>query len=195
MKRQSSRVLSTLAVLGSLCLAAEAHGATLVFGFDGKTVGDTVPFTLTDGGLSATFTGTGNAVSSGFFFGDPHQVLLGATDPLDITFSAPIDNVSSVFYGARGSTVILTAYNGGVFVGSVDTVVPGLGQGNKPVLDFLNFSGSAFDEITLTNFVALNDVSTNVRSAVPEPSSFAALGFGVLGVMALGLRRKHALTF
>jgi len=176
----------------------------------GTPPGTATAFSATNNGLTATFSSS--ADPGGFVVGSPGplappldgNVLYDtgnagdANIPLDIAFSSNLTSLSLAFAVDGTSSFLLTAFEGGVAVGSVSATgsVPAgflFPQGS------IVFVGSAFDSIELSSSApafAINDLDAVVAPTVsaPEPNSLILLGMGILGLLALTARGKRQAT-
>ena len=173
-----------------------------VFNFDTDAVGKATTFTDTVGGLSATFSSSGDpggfAVESSFFDTLTGNVLVDpgpANAPnltLSILFSAPVTTISMDFAtnSAAGVPFDLSAFNGTTGVGST-TATGSIPGGFAFPEGVISFSGATFNRVVLSvpgapDF-AIDNVS--VTTALPEPGSISLLVLGV-GAIALAQVRR-----
>jgi len=186
---------------------AKADLAT--FDFDSLAVGDSTPFSLTNNGLTASFSSPGSdpgafEIIPSFFSTLTGNVLLtpgpaGLSNiPLVIDFSQPVTSISLNFAlntGDPTTTLDLTASLGGSIVGGASatgTVPPGFTFPEG----VLSFSG-LFDSVTLST-LALNFAIDNVvvefnpGVVTPEPSSLLIAGVLGLGLFGGAVRRRRA---
>lgn len=186
-------------------LAASTHAA--VFDFEHLQLGTTVPFTLTDQGISATFS----SPQGGIFFVIPAgfstltgNVLLdndSRKSELDILFDVPVSSISLLFglnYSRLADELTLEAFRDHVLLGSIShggRIPPGSGFLEGSVF----FSGAAFNRVRLSSQAfdfAIDDVTVfRAVSAVPEPSSiwFTAGGLSA-GIILMRRRLRSGLT-
>ncbi len=200
-------VAAILSLLLGTGHSARAGQAT--FDFSSLPFGDSTPFSLTNNGLTASFSSPGDP--GGFeifssFFETISGVLLSPGPagksgiPLNIDFSQSVNSISLQF--ALEATTIpptttldLSATLGGSPAGgtSATGTVPPPPSGGNPE-GVLNFSGlfNSVDLSTVAPNFAIGQIVVNYSTAaVPEPSSL--LMSSVLGVALLGgalLRRR-----
>lgn len=199
-------------LLTAICLcAASAAQATTVIDFE--SYADPSYFSkLTDSG--ATFLGVptyaGDPNAADLFaisaFGQsswgtngpkilcPHTVTLYCGGDFQVTFAAPVDNLSFKFTGESTTAAItVQAYLNGALVGTSSVA----GDGNPFTAQLVDLSGLGFiDKILITRPV---NATTGVGyddfrfDALPEPSTWAMmlLGFGAIGI---ALRRRRSPT-
>ena len=178
-----------------------------IFNFDSDAVGKATAFTDTVGGLSATFTTSGDpggfVVGPTFFATLTGNVLL---DPgpaglnnltLTIAFSAPQTSISMNFATDTliGVPFDLSAFNGATLVGS-STATGTMPSGFFFPEGVISFSGPAFNRVVLSAPTALDFAIDNVNvnvTAVPEPGSLSLVAFGLFGAIVITrLRRARA---
>ena len=201
--RRSPAVLLTAA---ALALSAPAAGAQ-TFDFESVPFGTLVPFTDTDGGVTASFTAPGGnfAVLSnpGAFVGLIGQYLSDADadiiiSPLEIAFSTFLNSISLNFampdlLGTGTGTLTLDAFLGATLVGSTSqtgAIPPGFGA----IEGSITFAGGMFDRVVLSADIpdfGIDNVNV-APAAVPEPATVALLAGGLLVIGAVGRRRLRA---
>jgi gamma-glutamyltranspeptidase/glutathione hydrolase len=193
------RIVRLAALAGALALGAGATTASAtVFDFGTVPATTTTPFTITAGGVTATFTSTlvpddfAPNPSTFLTFG-PTVLQSSGLQPaaLDITFSAPVLDprfgfATEDFSFLGGATPItVTFYDGATVVGTITQAgtYPATGVLPEGAIDFAN---SPVTEITitdpLTNGLAIGDIT------VPEPASLLLLLAGT-GALLLSRRR------
>ena len=191
--RQS--LLSTCLTLALSALAAPASAAT--FDFEDVALGTFAPFSETDDGITATFSGAGFFVTPGFFATLTNHTLLSA-DPspntLEIAFSAPVSSLDLRFAlnSAPPGSLVLSAFSGVTAVGGASA--PGaIPPGFSFPEGVLSFSGVTFDRVVLTSAAldfAIDEVTVG-DSSVPEPMTVTLLGSALLAG-ACARRRRMA---
>ncbi len=126
---------SLIAILAA-ALLLEAPAQTVLFDFDNAPVHSSLPITLSVGGITAQFTGTGQGFSiqpansmgftpAGFSGNCVYPSSINAAD-LNVSFSAPLTAFSILYapeeYACDSSaTMRVTAYSDGVSVGTATT--------------------------------------------------------------------------
>jgi hypothetical protein len=111
--------------------------------------------------------------------------------PLNISFSQPVDQISLVFalnvVDDNTIPLVLTTNTGG----STSATTTGFAFPEGA----LSFSGAAFTSIDLStpasSFAIDNLVLDTAEVAVPEPSSLAMLGAGLLGMWSFRRRQRR----
>jgi hypothetical protein len=181
--------------LSTVLLAASTvvlRAGTVTFNFDSDTVGTATVFTDTVGGLSATFSSSGDpggfGVEPTFFSTLTGNALLdpgpaGANNlTLDIVFSAPQSGIIMDFAtnSEAGVPFDVSALNNGSGVGSSSATgsIPG---GFLFPEGVITFNSAVFNEVVLSAPAALDFAIDNVTvtAAAPEPGSISLLGFGL----------------
>lgn len=174
--------------------------------FESVLLGTAVPFTVTSGGISASFTSTaGFVVASSFFSTLTGHVLLDADPviaPLFVAFNQPLSSISLNFaLNTINPTVPLTLSTflggpGGTLVGTTQAtgaIPPGFAFPEGLV----SFAG-VFDTVRLSTSAqdfAIDNVNFTPVSAVPEPSSLLLLATGAAGVLTrMRAQRRPART-
>lgn len=183
--------------------------ADVVFDFNSDPVGpdfygSLTPFSETHSGLTATFSSPafegGFAVALVPFFAPPFTGNM-LYDPgpipvsniaLDITFSSNLTSISMDFATDGAGLFVLTAFEGGVAVGSV-AATGTIPTGFQYPQGSITFGGLTFDSIELTApdtpHFAIDNLDAVV--AAPEPASLVLLGTGLAGLLALAARKKR----
>jgi len=189
MKRRLGAMLAVVALLGGLAAPASADTIT----FESVDLGTTVPFSVTAGTTTATFSSPdGRVFFVGDFVLDGHMLFDYGTDfhRLDILFNHPLDAISLSFaLNPAGSapSFLLEARAGASIVGSASAqgVVPSGGGFPTGTISFSS-GGTMFDSVRLTATVegfAIDDVSVPV--AVPDAgSTLLLLSAGLIGLRA-----------
>ena len=222
MRKSFSNLFSMCVAMAAIFSIVESANASLitysnvgtwnsnVTGVSTVTIPDLAPFSYVyygQGNASVTYSpdtfsqsGTlGNAlffnVGSNYFNGptavvSSQQVSVGVENIL-ITFSGSVDAFALNYGTFQGSNVTFTLSNG-------DTFTQGSTSANGyAVNDFAGATDTTpFNSVLVTSpdyVLNLNNVST-AHSAVPEPSSFALLGLGGLGLAVGAYRRRRAAT-
>jgi hypothetical protein len=190
-----------------ICVQAKAG---ILFNFDDAPLHAPLPIDLTESGLTAHFTGTGDGFSiqradtMGFtpagFAGNcifPNGINSG---DLRVDFSQPLTDFSILYAPDElatdsSATMRVTAYMDGNFVGtSTATAYP---PGTWPSATLSFSSALVFNRVVVhydsppptggdfgTIFMADNMTVTAAVSTVPEPLSLALLGAGVVGLLS-----------
>jgi hypothetical protein len=182
-----------------------AAAATATFNFDADTTGTATPFSDTNTGITASFSGStgdpgGFAVTpiSGSFSTLTGNALLDPGPagkqniPLNISFSQPITSISFVFaLDDPTNTTSMSFSNNAGASGSVTGNIP---TGFRNPEGSLTFTGPAFTSVTLSSlalFFAVDDiVVTTATSVVALPATLPLFATGLVGLGLLGWRRK-----
>jgi hypothetical protein len=199
-----ARTLAGLLFL--LTASAPLVPAATVFNFDADTVGKGTPFTDTVGGLSATFSSSGDpggfVIATTFFKALTGNVLFepgpaGVNNlTLTVLFSVPQTNISLNFAtnSAPGVLFNLNAFNNAAAVGSVSEagVIP---PGFSFPEGLISFTGSTFNRVVLSSPAldfSIDNVTVNAGTTVPEPGTLAFFMLAALAAPAVGRIRKGA---
>jgi hypothetical protein len=188
------------AFLAAALSAVASTAPAQTFDFETTPMGTTVPFSITSGGLTATFTSAANFSVMPSPFSTLHGNALfdddDAVGPLTITFSRPLAAISLGFgtnspFAPAGLT--LQAFDGATLVGTVGApgvVPPGF---LFPEGSIAFAGGPLFTSVVLSSAARDFAIDDLVVSAIPEPAALALLGPGVLLVAAVAARRRRPL--
>lgn len=208
-------VVAAVLASGSLAASSAAQAAAATFNFESSTItgqtGAYTSLTVTDNGLTATFTRPGSSfdirdISGGGPVSFGTHTLSPFVDTGNttfvVTFSQPITALTFAAgdFFADSDTISATAYSGanatGSAIGTTGTSYPStLGFPND--IASLSLSGSPFLSVAFiggsTSFPNSiyfdNFVATFTATSVPEPASIMLLGAGLLG-MCFAKRRR-----
>lgn len=209
MKKILTGIFSLAFLIGSAG-AAKADSLYNFETFDGTTIipeNTPTPLSLTNNGVTASFSST---TADGFIVQSQNQFqgFGGGKNlyqqnppynfiPLTVAFSAPEQSTAFNFAinGTADATITLTAFLGGIAVGTPLTVGSTLSNDGFYSFGSLAYSpGVSFDSFVLTSnrdAFALDDLSISpAASGVPEPASFALLLLGCAGVLAIVRHRR-----
>jgi hypothetical protein len=184
-------------VLMAACTLSLRAGSVFINGE--VPAGTMTPFYDTNNGLTALFASNvdpGFIVESGSYSFGPEILAQMAGAPntfLGIGFSAPVSSISMYFLTNGPGPFDLSAYLGGVVLGTLVGTATATGSGGDGSFEaFISFSGQTFDGVVLTSpetsYFAVGDIDV---TAVPEPSAWIPLTAGLAGMLAI-LRRRVA---
>jgi hypothetical protein len=205
-----SIVAATACVLTAASLSASA--ANVVFDFENQPIFTETPFTLTNAGVSATFSGPADVDPGAFGIasnfpsptGFQYRLMNGdfltigsafgaSGSALTIAFSAPVTTFTLDF--ALDDPANLSSLSFATNAGGASSIGGTLTTGFRYPEGTLSFSGAAFTSLTLhssaIDFQIDNLRATTAVAAVPEPSSLLLLAAGV-PVFAWARRRRAA---
>jgi hypothetical protein len=198
------RPLATLAAAAAVVAASAvaAPAAAQTYNFDAIAEGTATPLSITNGGVTATFSSPADPgafevlTNDGFFSpalsGNVLYRPAGASD-LRIGFSETLGALSLVFASNFAPSVTLQAFFGATLVGSVSaagTAPPGFAFPEGT----LSLSGLTFDNVRVsaaTEF-AIDNVVVRPAQVIPEPATVALVGAGVVALGGLAGRRRRA---
>ena len=183
----------TIIAIAALTMTCQAS----VFDFESVPAGTTTPFSITEDGITASFSSPGTNdffVTPGFFSTLTGNTLLVADpgpDALFINLSQPVTDLSLRFAlnAPPSAEIMVQAMLGSDVIGSASATgtIP-------PMFIFpegvLTFSAGQFDSLTISsaaNDFAVDDIAVTT-SAIPEPGSLLLTAFGLAGVLALASR-------
>jgi hypothetical protein len=183
----------------------------VTFTFDADAVGTLTSFTDTVGGLSATFSSSGDP--GGFvvrptILSAPESIGNVLYDPgpadlrnlvLFLTFSEDILSISMNFANSlfgddsfTAQTMYLRAFQNGIPVGTAAAVGASVGHVLFQLEGVLSFSGDPFNQVQLSStgwYFAIDNVAVTSNASVPEPGSMLLLGTGLCAI-GHGVRRR-----
>ena len=188
------------AMTAATMAAATSSAAAQTFDFETTPNFTLVPFSVTNGGLTATFSSPqGFMVQPSPFSTLAGRVLMESDPgpgPLTITFSAPLNGITLGFglnslFGTASLT--LQALMGATMVGSANApgVVP---PGNLFPEGSITFSGATFNSVLLSSTApdfAIDNIVARQASVVPEPATVWLLGSGALVLVGVARRRSR----
>jgi hypothetical protein len=191
------RLYAVLAAVAVLSGGLAAH-ADSTFNFESTAIGTALPFSITNNGLTAAFSGSGAVCASGSQLSSLYGNVLiqgycDASGPgaIAIAFSQPLSSLSFDFATAGGAnSIVVEEFSGGTELSTTgfnSTVPPSYYNGEGFVALSGNFDGVV---ITSLDYIALDNLDAVPTTApMPEPSSLALLGTSVIGAAGL-LRRR-----
>lgn len=190
--------------------AAPAHAANARFDFENQPIFTETPFSLSDGGVTATFAGPADVdpgafgISSNFPSPTGFQYRLMRGDfltigsafgasgsALTVTFSAPVTafTLSFALDDAANASTLSFATN----AGGASSVTGALSSGFRYPEGSLSFSGAAFTALTLQSTAIdfqIDNLQATTVAAVPEPTGLLLFAAG-LPLVALARRKKR----
>jgi hypothetical protein len=192
-----------LPILIAACATSAAANASVVFNFDGDSLGTATTFTDTMNGLSATFSSTadpGGFVVYSSMFETLTGNVLGDPGPagqdnltLDVNFSGELNAVTLNFATSDFSVpspLTLTAYQNSLPVGSATTSGMFLDGFLFPEGE-VAFDGAAFNRITIASTATDFAVDNITVNQTPEPGPLSLVALGIV-FFALGSRRTKS---
>jgi hypothetical protein len=193
-----------LRLLLPMALLCAAANASIVFNFDGDSLGASTTFTDTVDGLSATFSSSADPggfvvyptmfeTLTGNVLGDPGPAFADNL-ALDVGFS---ENLSAIELDFATSDFItpspftLTAYENSALVGSTTSTGQFLSGFNFPEGE-IAFAGAAFNQVVISSAAtdfAVDNINVN---PTPEPGTLTSIGAGLLLLGIGSVRRRKA---
>jgi hypothetical protein len=198
MRSAPAFLLATMTVATMAAVTPSAAAQT--FDFETTPNFTTMPFPVTSGGLTATFTSpVGFMVQPSPFSTLTGRVLMESdptAGPLTILFSAPLNGISLRF-GLNSpfapASLTLQALMGVTLVGSVSA--PGaVPTGFLFPEGSIAFAGATFNSVVLSSAApdfAVDDIVARQASVVPEPATVWLFGSGALLVAGVAARRRR----
>jgi hypothetical protein len=115
---------------------------------------------------------------------------------LEITFTNVIDSFSTTFGTSLDSSITLVAYNGNTLLNSQTLVGPTqIGDTLSGEIGYASSLGMTSVQLYSTWLVSGDSFNFSIDNvtyhSVPEPSSFALLGIGVISLLAYAWRRRQ----
>jgi hypothetical protein len=174
--------------------------ADSIYTFDGIPNGTLTPLSLTSNGLTATFTSNDdplgfNVYATAGFFKTLTGSALNAIGPgrvLTIGFSSTVDSVFFNFADNGGAPLVLNAYEGTSFVGTV-SATPSVPAGFIVPEGTVSLSGASFNRVVMSTTAPVYSIDNlDVKTgavATPEPNSLVLLCFGLAGLAILRYRK------
>jgi hypothetical protein len=185
-----------------LVLLSAAANASIVFNFDGDSIGTSTTFTDTVGGLSATFSGSADPggfvvyptmfeTLTGNVLGDPGPAFMDNL-ALDVSFSQDLSAIELDFATSdfvTPSLFTLNVYENSDLVGSVSSTGQFLPGFTFPEGE-IAFDGAAFNNVVISS-AATDFAVDNINVATaPEPGTLAAFGIGLVLLGVSSIRRR-----
>jgi len=187
-----------------MALLCAAANASIVFNFDGDSLGASTTFTDTVDGLSATFSSSADPggfvvyptmfeTLTGNVLGDPGPAFADNL-ALDVGFS---ENLSAIELDFATSDFItpspftVTAYENSALVGSTTSTGQFLSGFNFPEGE-IAFAGAAFNQVVISSAAtdfAVDNINVN---PTPEPGTLTSIGAGLLLLVIGSVRRRKA---
>jgi hypothetical protein len=195
-----ARIVAVAAV--ALLAAPPLHSQT--FDFESTPIGAPIPFDVTAGALTATFSSPDGNVY--FVDGLPVFTTLTGQYLLDddqggqrllVGFSRPLTSIALDFAlgGAQG-TASLAAFRGTTLVGSVSA--PGVPQLVTDAPEgVLTFAGGPFDRVIIQSSgpsIAVDNIAVRqarVERTAPEPATLALMGSGLFALVGVRTLRRR----
>jgi hypothetical protein len=210
---QTAGARTNASVVGSGLTASSLTGNNLAAGSPGSATLSSAPtdFYTTWAFIGAGGTTAANAVSSGDYF----KLTLTPTAGNSLTITSLSFDIFAATAGPSARQVYLFSDKTGIAGGS--ELFSGGTQSGSPLIPYNTASAGQNFSIDLSSYAALSDITDSVTfrfytqtptasqglafdditvngtaSVVPEPSSFAFFGLGILGFLALNRYRRQA---
>jgi hypothetical protein len=185
-----------------MALLCAAANASIVFNFDGDSLGASTTFTDTVNGLSATFSSSADPggfvvypsmfeTLTGNVLGDPGPAFMDNL-ALDVGFSQNLSAIELDFATSdfiSPSLFTVTAYENSALVGSASSPGEFLSGFTFPEGE-IAFEGGAFNQVVISSAATDFAVDNITVAPTPEPGTLTMIGAGVL-LLGIGSVRRR----